>query len=438
MTMIRPAAKSHARVAGSPWAPSKPLFTFLLSKLLPSLFAFALLAATAFGQSASSPTPYASMNRDDVAYRGPDRVNARDLSGEVTMIGILLPLRGSRAAQGTALRTGAQMAREDELASTNGETTRRLTLVFRDESEGWGQASSEMVELIERQQAIALITPADGNIAHQAEQIANKIAIPILTLSSDATITRINIPWVFRLGPSDADQAQLIATDIYRRRGLRKVLLIKEDDHDGRVGAEEFLRAANLLHATAPERVDFNPATSGSASLADELKSERPDAIVLWVSPEAAATLLPALHQAAPSAVTYLSSKAAQVLAQSSQTWFSASVVSSTTDRALNFTERYRQRTGHDPTGAAREIYDAVRLLAAAVRTAGPNRARVRDYLASGTTFFGVSGAVSFDKAGNSKSEFVLHGATGPSVQPAFQSRASGFHTICELSNKPW
>jgi ABC-type branched-subunit amino acid transport system substrate-binding protein len=67
--------------------------------------------------------------------------------------------------------------------------------------------------------------------------------------------------------------------------------LIAEDDHDGRVGAEEFLRAANLLHATAPERVDFNPATSDSASLADELKSERPDAIVLWVSREAAATL---------------------------------------------------------------------------------------------------------------------------------------------------
>ena len=39
----------------------------------------------------------------------------------------------------------------------------------------------------------------------------------------------------------------------------------------------------------------------------DELKSERPDAIVLWVSREAAATLLPALHQAVPSAITYLS-----------------------------------------------------------------------------------------------------------------------------------
>lgn len=48
-------------------------------------------------------------------------------------------------------------------------------------------------------------------------------------------------------------------------------------------------------------------------------------------------------------------SKAAQVRAQSSQTWFSASAVSSTTERVLNFTKRYRERTGRDPTGAARE-----------------------------------------------------------------------------------
>jgi hypothetical protein len=81
-------------------------------------------------------------------------------------------------------------------------------------------------------------------------QITNKIAMPIVTLPSDATTTRINIPWIFRRGPGDADQAQLIATDIYRRRNLRKVLLIAEDDHDGRVGAEEFLRAANLLRRT--------------------------------------------------------------------------------------------------------------------------------------------------------------------------------------------
>ncbi len=360
------------------------------------------------------------MNRDDVAYRGPDRGSTKDLSGDVATIGVLLPLHGARAAQGTALRTAAQMALDDELASATGVPGRRLALAFRDESERWGQASSEMVGLIDQQQAIALITAADGNIAHQAEQIANKIDIPIVTLSSDATTTRINIPWIFRLGPSDADQAKLIAADIYQRRNLRNVFLIAEDDHDGRVGSEEFVRAVNSLAAAAPEHLDFNPATSDLASLANTLKSKLPDAIVLWTGPEAAATLLSVLHEAAPSAVIYLGSKAGQFSPQSSQPWFSASLISPTAGRASDFAVRYRQQTGLEPPVGAREIYDAVRLLAAAVRTAGPNRARVRDYLASGVTYSGVSGAFSFDKAGNLQGEYVLQRAVEPPIQAAF------------------
>jgi hypothetical protein len=60
---------------------------------------------------------------------------------------------------------------------------------------------------------------------------------------------------------------------------------------------------------------------------------------------------------------------------------------SPTTGRTLNFTTRYRQQTGLEPT------------VAAAVRITGPTRARVRDYLASGATYSGLGGPVSFDKA---------------------------------------
>jgi ABC-type branched-subunit amino acid transport system substrate-binding protein len=61
-----------------------------------------------------------------------------------------------------------------------------------------------------------------------------------------------------------------------------------------------------------------------------------------------------------------------------------------------------------------------VRLLAAAVRVAGPNRARVRDYLASGASYSGVTGAFSFDKAGNLEGEYVLQSAAEPPIQAAF------------------
>jgi ABC-type branched-subunit amino acid transport system substrate-binding protein len=93
---------------------------------------------------------------------------------------------------------------------------------------------------------------------------------------------------------------------------------------------------------------------------------------------------------------------------------------SPTTGRTLNFTTRYHQQTGLEPTVAAREIYDAVRLLAAAIRITGPNRAMVRDYPAFGATYSGLGGPVSFDKAGNSQGEYVLQVPADLSIRAAF------------------
>jgi len=60
------------------------------------------------------------------------------------------------------------------------------------------------------------------------------------------------------------------------------------------------------------------------------------------------------------------------------------------------------------PSLAAAEVYDAVRLLAAGLREAGPNRARLRDRLAKVSNFAGASGIISFDGAGNNQAEVAL------------------------------
>jgi len=377
-----------------------------------------------FAQSeASSHVPYASMNRDAVGYYGPGRESTNDLPGNVATIGLILPLRGQRASEGKLLQQAAQIALDDETASGPLPDGLRLALAVRDESERWGQASSEMVQLIDQEHAVALITSMDGGIAHQAEQIANKIGIPILTLSSDATTTRINIPWIFRLGPSDADQARLFASDIYQRRKPGKVLLIIETGHDGRVGGEEFVRAANLFQAAPPERIEFNPSRSDTQSFTEQITAMNLDSLVLWTGPETAAKILPALAQARPATSFYLCSKAAQFSGppEAAGSWITAETSKAIGEGYREFRERYWEQTNLEPSLAAQEIYDAVRLLAAAIRTAGANRARVRDFLATVRTFQGVTGGLSFDPAGDFTGEFTLNGLPNPPrLQAAF------------------
>jgi branched-chain amino acid transport system substrate-binding protein len=403
--------------------------------------ALLLLAMAVFANSAAaqdditSQTPYATLDRNGVAYRGPGRDNAANLQGATVNIGLLLPLRGANAADGQSLLAAANMALADEEAAGPLADGRHLALAVRNQAEQWGQASSEMVQLISEERVAALITSSDGNIAHQAEQIANKIGIPIVTLASDATTTQINIPWIFRLGPSDEDQARAIASQIYQAGLTKKVLLLVESDHDGRVGADEFEKAVKHLHGTPPERLGIPSSGVDPEAVATRAQASAPDAVVLWTSSPLAARLLPLLSANNFARPVYVCRKAAASVAGNAfnladggtpapsglpqGTWVTALSAGATRSDTLAFQERYRSKTGAWPSFAAMQTYDAVHLVAQALRVAGANRSRLRDYLAAGNRFPGVSGAIVFDPAGNTLGDTHLIRIASTSRTPA-------------------
>jgi len=398
--------------------------------LLP--LATSLFAAATFAQSPPA-APYASINRDAVSYNGPGRDTGHDLAGPEIRLGLLVPLAGPRQAEGEELRRAAEMAIEEEnAASLPG--GRRLALVTRDESGPWGQASAQIVHMVFDDQAVALITSSDGGAAHLAEQVANKIGVPILTLASDSTTTEINLPWIFRLGPADAVQARTFARDIYQARKLERVALLTQDDHDSRVGGDEFEKAARAMNAPAPMRIMIESDARSIDLLVRSAEGEKPrtsqagprnvlsdaQAVVIWSDAATANLLVPRLENVLPSAPIYLCRKAAQddstalshprcrtCAGDAAGIWTTeASDAQSSPHEA--FVQRYRQRFGAEPGIGAAEAYDAVHIVAASLRQSGPNRARLRDALAEVSAFAGVSGVISFDHAGNDLTRTAL------------------------------
>jgi len=391
------------------------LSAYLPICLLPAAYCFlTFFSVLCFAQE---PKPYASINRDAVSYNGPGRDGGHDLAGSEIRLGLLTPLAGPRQAEGEALRRGAEMAIEEENA-TSLPGGRRLTLVTRDESGPWGQAATQIVHMVFDDQAVALITSAEGGSAHLAEQIGNKIGVPILTLSSDTTTTEINLPWIFRLGPTDTAQARAFARDVYQDKKLQRVVLLAQNDHDSRVGGEEFEKAARQMNAPAPVRISVEAARSGADMLPAELRGTQ--AVIIWADAATASLLVARLREVLPSAPLYLCRKAAQgdwnalsqphcraCASQDAGIWTTeASEARSAPHEA--FAQRYRQHFGAEPGIGAAEAYDAVRLLAASLRQSGPNRARLRDTLTEVSGFSGTSGVISFDHAGNDTSQVIL------------------------------
>ena len=346
--------------------------------------------------------------RDEVNYSGPGRDASYDFAGSEIKIGFLAPLSGPQQDEGKALLQAAQLAIEDEAASPL-PGGRRLSLVPRDQSGPWGRASNEIVHLVYEDRAVAIVTCLDGGSAHLAEQVGNKAGIPLVTLSTDPTTTQINLPWIFRIGATDAQEARAFARDIYVTRKLKQVILVTENDHDGRVGAEEFQKAAHALNAPPVRYLTVDTADSNLDSVVSQLMTPQPDALVFWTVQEMAGRIVLSFRQAFPKALVYLCHEAAQadVGRDQGNIWIVTPRLAVSPVREA-FEKHYRAGTDLFPTVAAAQAYDAVRILAAALRRSGPNRARLRDALAALPTYSGASGIVTFDQAGNDLSDVTL------------------------------
>ncbi len=395
-----------------------------LRKCLGCTIATALFVGATLLLAQQSPpkVPYASIASSGVTYAGPGREAAFNLAGPTIRIGLLAPMHGPQQADGEAIVQAAKMA----LADAQREPLPgglHLSLDIADESvPPWGILDDEIIHLVIQQKVVAIVTGADGVAAHLSEQIGNKIGVPTLTLSSDPTTTQINLPWIFRLGPSDTQQARLIARDIYRTRGFQHVVLVTERDHDGRIGEQEFVQAARELGAPAPASVMINPLQPDAGSLLKLIKKQPPQAFVFWTEADIGRKLLEALHSVGIHAPIYLSQETAQKGsglefhrlntagikdASGVGIYTVASALDATPSRE-SFARRFQAATGARPSPVAFEAYDAVWLVAQAVRDAGPNRARVRDHVSATRNFAGVSGTISFDSQGDNRAEACL------------------------------
>ena len=350
---------------------------------------------------AQSEHPYRVMDKGRVSFEGPGRAQDNDLPGTTVRIGLLLPLEGTRAEQGAMLLEAAQIAVDEANEETTPANGRRTyALAVRNESEQWGRASNAIVQLIMEDQVVAVVTSVDGKIAHEAEQIVNKLASPVLTLASDPTTTRINIPWIFRAVPSDADEAKAIVASIYRDEKVHKVLLVADEDYDGRMGGDEFVRAMGFAGKETPRRMDVDDRSASVEDLAQKIDLSQADVVVVWSGSRVSRAVVSAVSRNESSLAVYFSGKATEFLTEDE------SVQMCRVSPGRNFTDEgfaraYRQKTGADPVLAAEQMNFAVRSVIDATRAVGANRARVRDYLASGARIGLGADRASFDPAGN-------------------------------------
>ncbi len=137
---------------------------------------------------------YATVGEDGVKYSGP-AVPDREL------MDLKMAVFGAKADVAANTDEVAQALRDVNVG-------RHISLVAIPANSTWGKSSTQLVDAIYKDHVIGIIS-LDRDSSHLAEQLAVKAFIPVIALSSDTTLTSVNIPWIFRLS-SDATLAQAV------------------------------------------------------------------------------------------------------------------------------------------------------------------------------------------------------------------------------------
>ena len=360
--------------------------------------------------------PYQKYFTEPLPFYGPGRDAPDPPRLKTLRVGLLAPSPASAdAARGTMMRKSVEMAVAEANASAKpGELP--FELVVREDSPLWGSAANILVDLAFTDECLAVVGSIDSTATHVALRVALKAEIFMVnTGSCDQTITETLIPWLMRAWPDDRQHGYRLAELVVKEHGHQRVALLRTNDRNGRVGVKTFVDSVRRLGHPVLQEMRFLPGAQSFDTQVGRIKAAGPDAVVLWGEPEDAGRAAAALRKAGVTAPLYGPERvfgpaflAAAGGAAEGMTITYPLDPTRTDATWTEFVEKFRKRTGADPDAFAAYAYDGARILLRAIRTAGPNRFRIRDAVAAVRTYDGVTGTLVFDPTFNNLAPLKL------------------------------
>jgi len=334
---------------------------------------------------------------------------ARPKETGVVRVFVLTSSQAPLRDQGTMFRLGVQLA-ADDINAAGGVGGKRLELAF-DES---GCDSAEAAKAAERaaeDDTVALVLgPLCSQAAHAVEPVLCAADLPAILPVASAEYLAHPSPVLFRMVPSDGEQARLLGLVAAREMGIRRVAVLFENSAYGQVVRSAFgQEAARQGISVLFERPYTRKAAETEASLA-ALARLRPEAVLLAGDPEMGAVVA----RTAARLKLRLRFLATSLMAERTLLDLGGNAVEGFTlvepfvfepasEAAQQFLRRFQSRFGQRPTWIAASAYDALRLAAGAIPQAQGRKGlwrQLASYNCPERAYQGVTGPTCFDPLG--------------------------------------
>jgi ABC-type branched-subunit amino acid transport system substrate-binding protein len=299
---------------------------------------------------------------------------------------------------------GAQMAIE-EANATDGFGGLPFRLVPAWSPSPWGSGVSDLARAVYGDRVWAIVGGVDGSTTHLAEQVAVKARLSMVSFgSTDKSVNLVNVAWALSCLPSDDAQAEVLVPALLAGGGSRPLAVLSTTDHDSHTAVLEYLLQIRRAGRAPVTHLELPAGAEEIGEAMSRIPGERLGAVLLIASAEDALRILRALRSSGYLGPVFGGATLGRrTFVEGGGRAAEGAVFPRLIEFSWEwdaFSHAFRRRHGFEPDYLAGQAFDAVRLVVAATRQAGANRARILDALYGLSPWRGATGLHQWDPTG--------------------------------------
>ncbi|HEX8989920.1 MAG TPA: ABC transporter substrate-binding protein [Rhodocyclaceae bacterium] len=290
-------------------------------------------------------------------------------------IGVAEALTGGAAQYGVAIRNGFQLA-ADELNAKGGVNGNKIQLLIEDEQGKKEEAINVFKKLIFQDKVLMIFGPTLSNSMFAAGPVANAAKTVAFGTSNTANgITDIG-PYIFRDSVMESDVLPVTVASAVKHYGIKKVAVIYgNDDAFTKSGYDVFKNVLEKQKIPVTTTETYVKGDVDFKAQLTKIKAGNPDAVVCsCLAEEAANIMLQArglgMKQPFIGGNGFNSPKLFEVSKLAGEGTFVGSPWANTNPAPANvhFVSAYKQKYGADPNQFSAQAYDAMYIVADALK----------------------------------------------------------------------
>lgn len=355
--------------------------------------------------------PFFDLRTHQTEYAGPGRDAPEPEKTQEVLLGYFGPGDPAHPDAGD-LWFAAQIAIE-EANREGGYRGKPFKLVSRWSDNPWKAGAAQVTRLVYVDRVWAIVGGIDSATAHLAEQVVAKARLPLLASgSTDRTANMANVPWMFSALPGDHLQSPRLVERLAANIGKKPFVVISSDAHDSRQFVAEVDKALVNRQLAPSFRFTFQASLGEVSDATRRAIDAKPDAILVVADAHDSARVVTRLRAEGFRGLMFggpaMGRRRFVAEAGGNAEGVVFPLLVDPSVDSCRFQETFRAKRQHEPDYAAACTYDSVRMLVAAVRKAGLNRARIGDAIRDLSGWKGATGTICWDKLGSNTRPILL------------------------------